>query len=55
MITEESMNAQMTNEGGYGGQIRYLKNIVGLWLVQECRRLWESQGKLYRTYAKLID
>ncbi len=54
MITEESMNAQMTNEGGYGGQIRYLKNIVGLWLVQECRRLWESQGKLY-SYAELTE
>lgn len=45
MITQESMNAPMTNEGGVDDKIRFLKNIVGLWLVQECRRVWKSQGK----------
>lgn len=54
LISGESMNAQMTNEGGVGGKIRYLKNIVGLWLVQECRRIWESQGKSY-SYADLTE
>jgi sugar (pentulose or hexulose) kinase len=33
-----------TNEGGVGGTIRLLKNICGLWLVQECRRIWSQQG-----------
>ncbi len=40
-------NPNITNEGGYGGKIRYLKNIVGLWLVQESRREWKRQGKDY--------
>jgi len=47
MITRESMNAPMTNEGGVGDKIRFLKNIVGLWLIQECRRNWGTHGKNY--------
>lgn len=47
MITKKSMTAPMTNEGGVGNKIRFLKNIVGLWLVQECRRIWKSQGQAY--------
>lgn len=42
-----------TNEGGVGGTIRLLKNIAGLWLVQECRRTWEREGKTY-TYEELM-
>ncbi len=34
-----------TNEGGVGGTMRLLKNISGLWLIQECRRTWVQQGK----------
>ena len=34
-----------TNEGGVGGTTRVLKNICGLWLLQECRRVWNEQGK----------
>lgn len=37
-ITEESMQAGFTNEGGYGGTYRYLKNIMGLWMIQSVRR-----------------
>jgi rhamnulokinase len=44
LIDEDSLIANMTNEGGVGGKIRFLKNIVGLWLVQECRREWLQQG-----------
>src|SRR5262249_26877967 len=36
-----------TNEGGVSGTIRFLKNIMGLWLVQECRRTWEREAKTY--------
>jgi len=43
-ITNESMEIGFTNEGGIGNKIRYLKNIFGLWLVQECRRIWEREG-----------
>jgi rhamnulokinase len=44
MIGAESLAANMTNEGGVDGKIRFLKNIVGLWLVQECRRQWSRCG-----------
>ena len=36
-----------TNEGGVGGTTRILKNICGMWLLQECRRVWNQQGKGY--------
>jgi rhamnulokinase len=38
------LEANFTNEGGYGGSTRFLKNIVGLWILQECRRSWEAAG-----------
>jgi rhamnulokinase len=43
--TAEALN--LTNEGGVGGTIRLLKNIAGLWLVQECRRIWQQEGQSY--------
>ncbi len=52
LINAESLAAEMTNEGGVDGKIRFLKNIVGLWLVQECRRQWAREGKKY-SYADL--
>lgn len=36
-----------TNEGGVGNTIRVLKNITGLWIVQECRRVWSQAGVQY--------
>lgn len=46
-ITAEGRKANFTNEGGAGGGIRYLKNVIGLWLLQESRRTWESRGKTF--------
>lgn len=43
-ITEESRRLNFTNEGGVAGTIRFLKNIIGLWIVQECRRAWVREG-----------
>ena len=54
MINEQSLQANFTNEVGVGGKIRFLKNIAGLWLVQECRRAWAKEGKEYR-YAELME
>jgi rhamnulokinase len=34
-----------TNEGGFGGTVRLLRNVMGLWILQECKRHWESQGE----------
>jgi rhamnulokinase len=44
IITPASRRANFTNEVGFGGSIRFLKNIVGLWIVQECRRAWLVEG-----------
>jgi rhamnulokinase len=44
IINEKSLRYNYTNEGGVGGTIRFLKNIMGLWLVQECRRQWQREG-----------
>jgi rhamnulokinase len=44
LINEESREHNFTNESGYGGTTRFLKNIVGLWILQESRRVWAKQG-----------
>jgi rhamnulokinase len=45
MIGPRSRQYNFTNEVGFGGSIRFLKNIVGLWLIQECRREWAIRGQ----------
>ncbi len=45
--TEEALRHNFTNEGGYGRTIRLLKNIMGLWVLQECRAAWERRGQQY--------
>jgi rhamnulokinase len=40
VLTEESRLANFTNEGGLDGTIRYLRNVMGLWILQECLRAW---------------
>jgi rhamnulokinase len=45
VINEKSLRYNYTNEGGVNGSIRFLKNIMGLWLVQECRRYWLARGE----------
>ncbi|MFM7316170.1 MAG: rhamnulokinase family protein [bacterium] len=52
VITPETYDANFTNEGGVFGTTRLLKNIMGLWLVQECRRTWQRAGTNY-DYAEL--
>lgn len=54
VITPESLKFNLTNEGGVYGSIRLLKNITGLWLVQECRRIWAAQGEEL-SYGELTD
>lgn len=47
LINEDSRRLNFTNEGGAFGTIRFLKNIMGLWIVQECRRQWKREGQEY--------
>jgi rhamnulokinase len=44
LVNDKAREVNFTNEGGVGGTIRLLKNVMGLWLVQECRRAWERAG-----------
>ena len=53
LINEEVRAHNYTNEVGYGGSIRFLKNISGLWLLQEARRDYERQGPQY-DYATIV-
>ena len=52
VATPEAMEANFTNEGGFGGKTRLLKNVMGLWLLQECRRQWTREGHEY-SYEEL--
>ncbi|MFI3175095.1 MAG: rhamnulokinase family protein [Bacillota bacterium] len=54
ILSAESRSANLSNEIGANGKINYLKNIIGLWLIQESRRVWQSQGKAY-TFSELAD
>lgn len=44
ILTPEALQQNVTNEGGIDGTYRLLKNVMGLWLVQECRRSFEREG-----------
>ena len=44
VLTDESREANFTNERGVDGSIRYLRNVSGLWLLQECIRVWSRAG-----------
>ena len=52
IVNETSLKINITNEGGFGGTTGFLKNIIGLWLIQESRRQWQREGKDY-SYADL--
>jgi rhamnulokinase len=47
LITPQTLAHNFTNEAGAGNTIRLLKNIAGLWLLQECRRDWALNGSQY--------
>lgn len=45
IINEKTFSYNLTNEGGYGNKITLLKNIMGLWLIQQSKKYWENQGE----------
>jgi rhamnulokinase len=54
IITDASLEANFTNEAGVQNKIRFLKNIPGLWVLQECKRAWAREGEDY-SYAELME
>jgi sugar (pentulose or hexulose) kinase len=54
IINASSLKYNLTNEGGVCDTIRFLKNIMGMWLLQECRRQWGKTGKSY-SYDELTN
>ena len=54
IINEASAAANFTNEGGIDGTTRFLKNITGLWLLEQCRKQWKAEGRDY-SYGQLVE
>ena len=54
VINEESERLNFTNEGGVEGTTRFLKNITGMWLLEQCRKVWEAEGRSY-SYAQISE
>jgi rhamnulokinase len=55
VLTEASRLANFTNEAGVDGTVRYLRNVMGLWLLQESMRFWEAAGRSVSLESLLAD
>ncbi|WP_346861151.1 rhamnulokinase [uncultured Draconibacterium sp.] len=53
IVSEESMEMNFTNEGGVEGTTRFLKNIMGMWLIQECKRIWDEEKEM--EWQEVVD
>lgn len=54
LINSEALRLNFTNEGGVCGTTRFLKNVMGLWMLQCCRNSWTSRGQVYE-YGELME
>jgi rhamnulokinase len=54
IIDDNAYRYNFTNEGAADGGIRFLKNIIGLWIVQECKRAWDREGSAH-SYSELAE
>lgn len=54
LINDAALGANVTNEVGVDNRIRFLKNVPGLWVLQECRRAWAKEGQEY-SYSELMQ
>ena len=53
VITPETYELNFTNEGGVEGTTRFLKNICGMWILEQCRKEWAAMGKDY-SYPEIV-
>jgi sugar (pentulose or hexulose) kinase len=44
-LNEHALRWNFTNEGGFDATVRILRNVMGLWIIQECKREWDAEGK----------
>ena len=54
LIDDEAFRANVTNEGGVAGTTRLLRNVTGLWLLHECRRVWAERGRAF-SFEQLVE
>lgn len=54
VISDDSLACNFTNEGGFGGRIRLLRNNMGMWLLERCRNAWAADGRS-ASYEQLIE
>lgn len=54
VLTPDALKLNFTNEGGVYGTTRFLKNVMGLWMLQCCRQSWTAQGQVY-DYRELME
>jgi rhamnulokinase len=53
LVSEETLAMNFTNEGGVEGTTRFLKNIMGMWLIQECKRIWDEEKEM--DWQEIVD
>ena len=53
VINEETYALNFTNEGGADGSVRLLKNICGMWLIEQCKKEWEKEGTV--TFTEIVQ
>lgn len=54
VLCEAAREAKFSNEQGLAGTTRFLKNIAGMWLLQECKRVWDAKGEVI-SYAEMVE
>jgi rhamnulokinase/L-fuculokinase len=54
IVPDASRAFNLTNEGGFGRTVRFLRNVMGLWILQESRRQWQREGKDY-SFSELSE
>ncbi len=54
VLSEEAREADFTNEGGVDGTVRFLKNVMGLWVLSECLKAWQGRGTPATDLASLL-
>jgi rhamnulokinase len=53
LVSEQTLQMDFTNEGGVDGTTRFLKNIMGMWLIQECKRIWDEEKEM--EWQEIVD